>query len=116
MMSKALVTMLAVSAMAMVILQSVEGGRDLALKEAKVHNPQIFNENLGYKSREEYDCDRYKYKDRDCYEYGGCDKSPYPDDGGDDQHGYNWESKQQAAPESKEVTGPGKYGVRHHFP
>lgn len=136
MIGKALVATLAVSAMAMAFLQNVEGGRDMALKEAKPHNPQIFNENLGYRSKEDYDCEGYKYKDRDCYnygtcdksreecdcddyknkdgdcyEYGNCDKSPNHEDG---DHQYNWSSYKKQVPESKEVAG--KYGVHQKYP
>lgn len=57
----------------------VKGGRETALKEAtKAYNSNILKENVEYKPKEEYDCDGYKYKDKDCYEYGNSDKFPYP--------------------------------------
>ncbi|KAG6606309.1 hypothetical protein SDJN03_03626, partial [Cucurbita argyrosperma subsp. sororia] len=131
MISKALVILLAVSAMAMAMtaLQSAEG--------AKTQNPQVFKENLGYKSKGDYGCDGYKYKDRDCYkygycdksnedcdcdeykykdgdcdEYGNCDKAPYYEAG---DHPYDGNSyKKQALDSKKEVAG--KYGVHQKYP
>lgn len=97
MISKVLVlTVLAVSAMAMASLQNVEGGRDVALKEAKAHNPQIFNQNLGYnynyKPKEEYGSDGYGYNNNgDCDTYGKCDKSN--ENYGSDGYGYGYKDR-----------------------
>ncbi|CAK9323640.1 unnamed protein product [Citrullus colocynthis] len=110
---KVLVTMFVVFAMATALLENVEGGREMAVKEATAKAyPQVLNEKYeGYKPKEDYECDGYKYKDKDCYEYGNCDKSPYTED---DDHQYNWSLYKKPVPKPKEMAG--KYGVHQNFP
>lgn len=120
--SKVLIAILVVSAVAMTLLENVEGGREMAPKKptAKTY-PQELDDNYegykpkedyeGYKPKEDYECDGYKYKDKDCYEYGNCDKSPYNEDV---DHQYNW------GPYKKPITKPKemgeKYGVHQSYP
>ncbi|KAE8650853.1 hypothetical protein Csa_001704, partial [Cucumis sativus] len=118
--SKVLVAILMVSAMAMAFLENVEGGREMALKKptAKTYSQEL-DENYegykpkedyegykpkedyeGYKPKEDYECDGYKYSDKDCYEYGNCDKSPYNED---IDHQYNWGPNKKPIAKPKEM-------------
>ncbi|TYK14008.1 Seed nucellus-specific protein [Cucumis melo var. makuwa] len=101
MIGKNLVAVLAISTLVMMFMENVEGGREMGLKEAtKAYNGHVSNENVDYKPKEEDGCDGYKYKDKDCYEYGNCGKSPYPDY---DDGQYNWNSHMKPVPKPKEM-------------
>nr|AAB82329.1 seed nucellus-specific protein [Citrullus lanatus] len=111
---KVLVAMLVISAIAMALLENVEGGREMGLKEATANAyPHVLNEKYeGYKPKEDYECDGYKYKDKNCYEYGNCDKSPYNEE--EDDRQYNGSPYKKPIPKPKEMAR--KYGVHHNFP
>ena len=59
--------MVGVCVVAMAVVQNIEGGRGMAMKEATAQNPEMLNENLWCK---------YKGKHNDCCEYGDCEEPP----------------------------------------